>query len=88
MARDHLYAEIARQRESELRARASRHPAGLPAPRSRAHLKQSETVTIRIAADRDGGEVELIVPRTLARFLGAVMLRSARNRNLAERGKI
>jgi GNAT superfamily N-acetyltransferase len=49
MTRDILYAEIARQREAELRRRAERHRVELPAPPSNGSVR--ERITLRSTSD-------------------------------------
>jgi hypothetical protein len=70
MARDSLNAEIARQRQAELRRTAERHTPSREGPaRTRmARAGAQEAVTIRLAAADDGRELDL-----LARTHGAGM---------------
>lgn len=62
MARDILYAEIARQRELELRRGAERQ-VRLPAPGSETPIVPREPVTIRLAALTDRRELDLMARR-------------------------
>jgi hypothetical protein len=69
MARDWLNAEIARQRQDELRRNAKRiadGADGLPARRLSSRARPQEAVTIRLAAADDGHELDI-----LARVHGA-----------------
>ncbi len=71
MARDWLNAEIARQRQDELRRNAERNADGADAPPTRrlsARTRPQEAVTIRLAAADDGHGLDL-----LARIHGAGM---------------
>ncbi len=63
MARDIVNAEIARQREAELRRRVERRAAARPAPRAKATAKAHEAVTIRLAAADDGRELDFLAQR-------------------------
>jgi hypothetical protein len=72
MARDIVNAEIARQREAELRRHAERYSATRIARRTQAPARPQETVMTRIAAADDGREhrpLSLGSIATLARSL-------------------
>ncbi len=63
MARDWLNAEIARQRQDELRRNAERNADsadGLPTRRVSARVRPQEAVTIRLAAADDGHELAIL----------------------------
>jgi hypothetical protein len=70
MTRDSLNAEIARQRQAELRRTAERHAliGEMPARTRIARARAQEAITIRLAAADDGRELDL-----LARVHGACM---------------
>jgi hypothetical protein len=70
MARDSLNAEIARQRQAELRRTAERQAliGEMPARTRIARARAQEAITIRLAAADDGRELDL-----LARVHGARM---------------
>ncbi len=61
MARDIVHAEIARQREAELRRRSELHLARSASPGPGAQRR--EAVTIRLAAAHDGRELDLLTRR-------------------------
>jgi hypothetical protein len=67
MARDIVNAEIARQREAELRRHAQRYAATRITPRTKATAMPREAVTIRLAAPDDGRELDLLARRHGAR---------------------
>ncbi len=81
MARDSLNAEIARQRQDELRRIAERHSSGAESfstGRSTARTKPQEAVTIgRVAAD-GGRELDLLA-RVRRRVLLRVIARLSRS---------
>jgi hypothetical protein len=61
MARDWLNAEIARQRQDELRRSAERNAdsdGGFSTRRVSAHARPQEAVTLRLAAADDGHELD------------------------------
>jgi hypothetical protein len=62
MARDSLYAEIARQREAELRRTSERRSlcADAQTPGRRPRARAREALTIRLAATENGRELELL----------------------------
>jgi hypothetical protein len=70
MARDNLNAEIARQRQAEIRRAAQRYSVGAEpsAPTRISRTRAQDAVTIRLAAADDGRELDL-----LARVHGARM---------------
>jgi hypothetical protein len=72
MARDIVNAEIARQREAELRRHAERYSTTRIARRTKAPATPQEAVTIRIAAADDRRELDIGDARDRPLSLGSI----------------